>query len=152
MLQSCICCSLCESEYCFVVSRVWWFWVCLFQRRACLLGSQTTNRFFNYPRDIPCLPSGSSLCVPPKQSTESDRNGTRIAPAGLKFCGDCQNPSIQQSVHPFALEQRTRMYIDHPRPPFTKPALVSALQRSNLPLTCQRTLAAVTFGGYRHGG
>jgi len=24
-----------------------------FHRRACLLGSQTTNRFFNYSRDIP---------------------------------------------------------------------------------------------------
>src|SRR5881392_4518003 len=26
-----------------------------FHRRACLLGSQTTNRFFNYSRDIPLL-------------------------------------------------------------------------------------------------
>jgi len=30
--------------------------VVFFHRRACLLGSQTTNRFFNYPRDIPPTP------------------------------------------------------------------------------------------------
>jgi hypothetical protein len=27
--------------------------VCCFHRRACPLGSQTTNRIFNYARDIP---------------------------------------------------------------------------------------------------
>src|SRR5206468_2543017 len=34
-----------------------------FHRRACLLGSQTTNRFFNYSRDIPRRESEAELGI-----------------------------------------------------------------------------------------
>jgi hypothetical protein len=50
--------------------------VCVyFHRRACLLGSQTTNRFFNYSRDIPedriGLLKNSMNALPEAQRTEA---------------------------------------------------------------------------------
>jgi hypothetical protein len=42
--------------------------VCSIHRRACRLGSQTTNRIFNYRRDIPEFNSGPRYRYKPKSA------------------------------------------------------------------------------------
>lgn len=53
--------------------------VCYFHRRACLPGGQTTNRIFNYRRDIPGAGEVAEFFVLPVEEALEDFHGQRFA-------------------------------------------------------------------------